>query len=76
MDVSEDVTTTKMVTSKEISLALANINDIFLDLLKDRGILASYLLSPLTKNTMPENKSQLKLIKDPNSIRVNNLLIT
>ena len=41
----------------------------------DRGILASYLMSPLSKITNPENTSQFKLLKDHNSNRVNDLLI-
>ena len=43
--------------------------------MNDRAILASYLLSPLSKITNPENTSQLKLVKDHNSNRVNDLLI-
>ena len=41
----------------------------------DRGIIASYLLSPLSKTTNPENATQLKLVKDYKSSRVNDLLI-
>ena len=40
-----------------------------------RGILASYLLSPLTKFTYPESTSQFKLVKHSNSNTVNDLLI-
>ena len=40
-----------------------------------RGILASYLMSPLSKITNPENTSQFKLVKGPSSNRVNDLLI-
>ena len=36
---------------------------------------ASYLLSPLSKITNPENSTQFKLVKDHNSNRVNDLLI-
>ena len=43
--------------------------------MNDRGIIASYLLSPLAKNTNPENSAQFKLVKDSTSIRVNDLLI-
>ena len=43
--------------------------------MNDRGIIASYLLSPSSKITKPENTSQYKLVKDSNSIRVNDLLI-
>ena len=43
--------------------------------MNDRGILASYLLSPLSKIINPENTSQFRLVKDHNSNRVNDLLI-
>ena len=43
--------------------------------MNDRGILASYLISPLSKITNPENTSQFKLIKDHISNRVNDLLM-
>ena len=39
-----------------------------------RGILASYFLSPLSIFTNPEKKSQFKLVKHPNSNKVNDLL--
>ena len=43
--------------------------------MNDKGIIASYLLSPLSKITNPENTSQFTLMKDSNSNRVNDLLI-
>ena len=43
--------------------------------MNDRGILATYLMSPLSKITNPENISQFKLVKDSRSNRVNNLKI-
>ena len=43
--------------------------------MNDRGILATYLMSPLSKITNPENTTQLKLVKDSSSNRVNDLLI-
>ena len=42
--------------------------------MNDRGII-SYLLSPLSKITNPENTSQFKLLKDSGSNRNNDLLI-
>ena len=74
-DVSENVTKTKMVTSKENNQALENLNNKLLEIMKDRGILASYLMSPLSKIISPENTSQFNLVKDHNSNRVNDLLI-
>ena len=43
--------------------------------MNDRGILASYLMSPLSKITNPENTRQFKLVKDSNSNGVNDLKI-
>ena len=43
--------------------------------MNDRGILASYLMSPLSKSTNPEFTSQFKLVKDSNSNRNNDLNI-
>ena len=43
--------------------------------MNDRGILATYLMSPLSKITNPEKTSQFKLVKDHNSNRVNDLLM-
>ena len=41
--------------------------------MNDRGIIASYLLSPLSKITNPQKCCQFKLVKDSNSNRVNDL---
>ena len=43
--------------------------------MNDRGIIASSLLSQLSKITNPENTTQFKLVKDHNSNRVNDLLM-
>ena len=43
--------------------------------MNDRGILASYLMSPLSKITNPENSTQFKLIKDSTSNRVNDMKV-
>ena len=73
----EDVTKTMKLTMtpEENNKALAKLNDKLLEKLNDRGIIASYLLSPLSKITNPENTSQFKLVKVPDSNRVNDLLI-
>ena len=63
------------LTSKDNNTALENLNDNFLEIKKDRGIIATYLLSPLSKITCPETTNQLFLVKDPSSIKVNDLLI-
>ena len=43
--------------------------------MNDRGILASYLMSPLSKINNPEDNSHFKLVKDHNSNRVNDILL-
>ena len=55
--------------------ALENLNNKILEIINDRGILATFLMSPLSKITNPETTNQLKLVKDSSSNRVNNLLI-
>ena len=68
---------TKTITEPSIknNEAIGNLNNKLLEIMKDRGILASYLMSPLSKITNPENTSQFKLVKDHNSNRVNDLMI-
>ena len=72
---SEKRAKTLTKTSTEINLALENLNTKLLEIMNDRGIISSYLLSPLSKSTNLENSTQFKLIKDHNSNRVNDLLI-
>ena len=64
-----------MLTSKGNNKALENLNDKLLEIMNDKGIIATYSLSPLSKITNPENTSQFKLVNDPNSNRVIDLLI-
>ena len=52
-----------------------NLNYKFSEVMNDRDIIASYLLSALSKKTNPENTTQFKLVKNPSSNRVNKLLI-
>ena len=68
---------TKAITesSNKNNQAIDNLNNKLLEILKDRGLLANYLMYPLSKITNPENSSQFKLLKDANSNRVNDLLI-
>ena len=68
---------TKAITESSIknNEAIGNLNNKYLEIMNDRGILASYLMSPLSKITNPENTSQFKLVKDHNSNRVNDFLI-
>ena len=68
---------TKAITESSIknNKAIENINDNLLEIMNDRGILASFLMSPLSKITNPENTSQFKLVKVSSSNRVNDLKI-
>ena len=68
---------TKAITDNSIknNLAIENINNNLLEIMNDRGILATYLMSPLSRITNPENTTQFKLVKDSNSNRVNDLKI-
>ena len=72
---SENLTKAITESSKENNLALEILNNKLLEIMNDRGILASYLMSPLSKITNPENTSQFNLVKDHNSNRVNDLLL-
>ena len=55
--------------------ALNNLNNKLLEIMNDRAIIESYLLSPLSKITNPENSTQIKLVKDSTANRVNDLFI-
>ena len=72
---SENITKTITESSKENNLALEGLNNKLLEIMNDRGILASYLMSPLSKTTNPETTTQFKLVKDSTSNRVNDLKI-
>ena len=67
---SQDITKTITETSKKNNQAIESLNIKLLEIMIDTGILASYLMSPLSKITNPENTIQFKLVKDSNSNRV------
>ena len=75
IDFSEDVTKTVTETSKGNNKALANLNDKLSEIRIDKGVLASFLLFLLSKNTNPENTSQFNHVIGPNSNRLNDLVI-
>ena len=60
-----------VLTSKENIKALSNLNDRVLAIMNDRGIIASYLILPLSKVTNPELTSQFTPVRDPSLNRVN-----
>ena len=66
---SQDITKATTETSIKNNQAIENLNNEFLKILIDRGILATYLMSPLSKITNAENS--FKLVNDSNSNRVN-----
>ena len=72
---SQDITKTITETSLKNNEAIEKLNNKLLENMNDRGILATYLMSPLSKITNPENTTQFKLIKDSTSNRVNDLKI-
>ena len=71
---SQDITKPLTESSIKNNQAIENLNNKLLEIMNDRGILATYLMSPLSRITNPENTTQFKLVKDPNSNRVNDLL--
>ena len=46
-----------------------------MEIKNDRGVLATYLMSPLSRITNPESTTQFKLVKDSSSNRGNDLKI-
>ena len=72
---SENLTKAITETSIKNNLAIENINNNLLEIMNDRGILATYLLYPLSRITNLENTTQFKLVKDSSSNRVNDLKI-
>ena len=72
---SQDITKTITESSMKNKQAIENLDNKLLEIMNDRGIIASYLLSPLAKFFNPENTTQFKLVKDSSSNRVNDLKI-
>ena len=72
---SENLTKAITETSLKNNQAIENLDNKLLEIMNDRGIIASYLLSPLSKIINPENTTQFKLINDSTSDRVNDLKI-
>ena len=72
-DISENVIKNMMITSKENNLAVDTLNNKLSEKMNARGILASYLLSLLSKITNPGKTTQFKLVEDAKLNRVNDL---
>ena len=74
-EVSQEITKAITETSNINNKALEIFNNKFLEIMNDRGTLATYLMSPLSRITNPENTTQFKLVKDSRANRGNDSLI-
>ena len=75
-DTSRGITKTTRETFINRKKALEQINEKVLELMNNKGMIAPYLTSSLVNLFFkPENTSQSKLIKEPNSIGLMNFLI-
>ena len=72
---SEVIAKTIVVTSQEKNKAIVCISNKLLEILNVRCPIAYYLLSNLSKIDNTEHTNQDKLVRDPQSSRVNDLLI-
>ena len=72
---SEDLTKTMTLASKEDNKAISDLNEKLSKILNDNGMLAPNLASSLVNLFKPENESQFKLIKEINSIKMNDFLL-
>ena len=72
-DVCDDVAKTMTESSNKKNQVLEKLNNKLLEIMNDRGILATYLMSPLSKITNPENSTEFKLLKDSSSSGINDL---
>ena len=72
---SEKITITLTENSINNNKAIENLNKKILELMNDKGIIASYLASSLVEVFKKDNKSQFGLRKDPNLTKLNDFLI-
>ena len=72
---SQDITKSITEISTKNNQAIENLNNKLLEIMNDKGILVSYLMTPLSKITNPENTTQFILVKDSTSNRVIDLKI-
>ena len=71
----ENITKTDTETSNKNNKAISDLNEKVLELIDEKGLIAPYLASSLVNLFKPENKSQFRLRKDPNSTKMNDFLI-
>ena len=72
---SENITKTLTENSINNNKAIENLNEKILELMDEKGIIASYLTTSLVEVFKKDNKSQFRLRKDPNSTKMNDFLI-
>ena len=72
---SEKITKTLTENSINNNKAIENLNEKILELMDEKGMIASYLASSLVEVFKKDNKSQFRLRKDPNSTKLNDFLI-
>ena len=70
---SQDITKTITESSIKNNQVIENLDNKLLEIMNDRRFLASYLMSPLSKITNPENTTHFKSVKDSNSNGVKDL---
>ena len=74
-NVSQNITETLTENSINNNKANENLNENVLELMNAKGLIAPYLASSLVEVFKSDNKSQLRLRKDPNSTKMNDFLI-
>ena len=72
---SENITKTLTENSNNNNKALENLNEKILELMDEKGMIAPYLTSSLVEVFKKDNKSQFRIRKNPNSIKMNDFLI-
>ena len=72
---SDNITKTITENSINNNKAIENLNEKILELMNEQGLIASYLTTPLVEAFKKDNKSQFRLRKDPNSLKLNDFLI-
>ena len=72
---SENITNTLTENSINNNKAIEKLNEKILELMDEKGMIAPCLTSSLVNLFKPENKSQFRLRKDPNSTKMDDFLI-
>ena len=72
---SENITKNIAENSINNNKAIENLNEKILELMNDKGLIASYLTTSLVEVFKKDNKSQFRLRKDPNSTKMKDFLI-